>query len=351
MTQLRTITPSRKRHLLSTLAVVSVLGAFAPQMAHASDDPLIDGARMCTQYFPVEEKKNAIPTHLLAAIATTESGRFDKGLGMAVPWPWTINVDGKGYYFNSKAEAIAQVQNLRARGHESIDVGCMQVNLKYHPNAFANLNEAFDPATNVAYAAKFLHDNYATLGDWIKATAAYHSSTPIYGQQYLTEIEQSWNRIVAKVAEARASKAAAGGEQTTAALGAPTESAPMPKTVAPMPRVVSGQPVMQPSQHAHIIKVSDEATRRSSPVVVANPTAPTAVQTPAQALAVADAAVAQPAAAAVAPAAYAAPTPPATVAIAPVLQGDSVRRVSLDNSASPVLPSGQQPSPKFVFAN
>ena len=57
----------------------------------------------------------------------------------------------------------------------------MQVNLKHHPKAFANLNEAFDPATNVSYAAGFLRTNYASLGNWIKATAAYHSRTPSYG--------------------------------------------------------------------------------------------------------------------------------------------------------------------------
>jgi hypothetical protein len=343
MTQLRYFTPSPKRHLLPTLAVVSLLAA---QPAFADNDPLVKGALLCTQHFQAEEKKNGIPANLLAAIATTESGRFDKDLGMAIPWPWTINVDGKGYYFESKAEAIAQVQNLRSRGHESIDVGCMQVNLKYHPNAFANLSEAFEPATNVAYAAKFLHDNYATYNDWIKATAAYHSVTPIYGQQYLVEIEQSWNRIVAKVAEARAK--VAGSDQTSAALGAPTQSAPMPKVVQPLPRIVSGQPSMQAAHHAHIIQVSDDATRRSSAVMVTHPPE-AAMQPPAQALAQAQASVPQPAAAATPAAPVAAA--PAAVANIPAPAGDSLRRVSLDNTTGAVLPSGQQASPKFVFAN
>lgn len=333
MTQLRTINPSMKRHLLVTLAAVSLLSA-VPAPALAGTDPLIEGARQCTQYFPVEEKKNSIPTHLLAAIATTESGRFHKGLGMSVPWPWTINVDGQGYYFSSKAEAIAQVQNLQGRGHQSIDVGCMQVNLKHHPKAFANLNEAFDPSTNVAYAAKFLRDNYATLGDWIKATAAYHSRTPIHGNKYLVDIERSWNRIVAKVAEARASKASAGGDQATAALGASTDAAPAPRIVKQQtpPRVVT-MPKMQASNRARVIQVGDEIAKRNSPVMVVREIP----EKPAEALAVAEASVPQPAAAA-----------------APVVQstaGDSVRRVSLDNTAQPVLPSGSPSGPKFVFAN
>ena len=342
MTPKRTMNPPPNRFLLATLAAAFLLGPGLPGAAMAATDPLIEGARLCTQYFPVEEKKNSIPTHLLAAIATTESGRFHKGLGMAVPWPWTINVEGKGYYFNSKAEAIAQVQNLRARGHESIDVGCMQVNLKYHPNAFTDLNQAFDPATNVAYAAKFLHDNYATLGDWIKATAAYHSSTPVYGAQYLTEIEHSWNAIVTKVQEAQAKKQSANASETTAALGASTDAAklPMPKVVEQQPRIVrAATPAMQTSQHARVIQVSDAAARRSSAVMVVS-------EQPAQALAVAEASVAQPS---MAPENTPVPAPAAAPAPAPA--GDSVRRVSLDNTGAAVLPSVKQASPKFVFAN
>jgi hypothetical protein len=44
-------------------ALVALGGlALAPMAAHASVDPLIEGARQCTQYFPDEEKKNSIPT-------------------------------------------------------------------------------------------------------------------------------------------------------------------------------------------------------------------------------------------------------------------------------------------------
>jgi soluble lytic murein transglycosylase-like protein len=217
--------------VVGLLALALVVGAPTASWAApsaVSGEKLIEGARLCTQRFPLEEQRNSIPTHLLAAIATTESGRWHEGLGMNVPWPWTINVEGKGYFFSSKAEAIAQTQHLINQGHRSIDVGCMQVNLKHHAKAFATLDQAFDPEMNVAYAAKFLHDNYADLGDWIKATAAYHSRTAYYGNRYLAEIERSWNRIVAKVAAARASQT---GSVATAALG-DGGSAPAPAQMA-----------------------------------------------------------------------------------------------------------------------
>lgn len=332
------------------LASVLALGVSAlPQASMAAGDPLIEGARQCTQYFPVEEKKNAIPTHLLAAIATTESGRYHEGLGMSVPWPWTINVEGKGYYFNSKAEAIAQVQNLLAKGVQSIDVGCMQVNLKHHPKAFANLNEAFDPSTNVAYAAKFLHDNYATLGDWIKATAAYHSRTPVYGQRYLVDIERSWNRIVGKVAAARAGKGA-GSTQMAAGIGS-TKASDVKIVGAEKPVVVASaaptSPAMQPAHRARVISVSDATERRNkSEVVVVRAEKPT--PTSPAAMAAVEPAQSKPVTVAEAePQITQAPL--STPAAFQPGTGDSVRRVSLDNTASSAVPKAS--GPNYIFAN
>jgi soluble lytic murein transglycosylase-like protein len=65
-----------------------------------------------------------------------------------------------------------------------IDVGCLQVNLYHHPTAFVSLNAAFDPATNIAYAAKFLNELKSETGDWDVATQYYHSRTPYLGEAY-----------------------------------------------------------------------------------------------------------------------------------------------------------------------
>ena len=51
---------------------------------------------------------------------------------------------------------------VQAQGVRSIDIGCMQVNLMHHPNAFATLDAAFDPLANALYAARFLTELRAT---------------------------------------------------------------------------------------------------------------------------------------------------------------------------------------------
>lgn len=143
--------------------------------------------QQCRAAIRLAEQGAAMPAQLMAAIAHIESGRAD-AQGVVHPWPWTINAGGVGSYFNTKAEAIAAVRALQARGVKSIDVGCMQVNLMYHPDAFANLEQAFDPVSNARYAARFLNQLYAQTHDWTKATAEYHSATPDLGAAYQRKV-------------------------------------------------------------------------------------------------------------------------------------------------------------------
>ncbi len=189
------------RQVVMTCLLALQFGTFMPSSVHAQEatDQLIEGAKQCTRQLPRYEREYAIPTHLLSAIASTESGRYHKGLNIKVPWPWTINADGAGYYLGSKAEAIAMVRKLQARGIKSIDVGCMQVNLLHHPSAFASLDEAFDPEHNVAYAASFLRSIYQEENSWKKAAAYYHSRTPSQGGAYVGMVYNSWFNIVDKL--------------------------------------------------------------------------------------------------------------------------------------------------------
>jgi hypothetical protein len=125
-----------------------------------------------------------LPKDMLASIAITESGRTDPDSKAKVAWPWTVTSGGEGQYFPTKAAAVAEVRRLRAKGVENIDVGCMQINLKYHPDAFASLAEAFDPETNVRYAARYLKDLRQAWNGWSEAVRHYHSADAERGLAY-----------------------------------------------------------------------------------------------------------------------------------------------------------------------
>lgn len=150
-------------------------------------------AAQCRAAIGAAERTAGIPERLMQAIGVIESGRRDE-TGIRTAYPWTINAEGAGSYYATKAEAIAAVNALRARGVRSIDVGCMQVNMMYHSDAFASLEEAFDPPANAAYAARFLLRLFAQTGSWPGATAGYHSLTPGVGTEYARKVLAVWGQ-------------------------------------------------------------------------------------------------------------------------------------------------------------
>ena len=132
---------------------------------------------------------------LLQTISAVESGRWDNLQNRYVAWPWTVNVKGKGYYYASKEDAIRAVQKFQSQGIESIDVGCMQINLKYHGEAFSSLDDAIDPLKNVKYSAKFLRSLYSRHGQsWKKAAKRYHSANPEKGEAYTKRLERRFEK-------------------------------------------------------------------------------------------------------------------------------------------------------------
>jgi len=147
---------------------------------------------LCRAAIASAEREYGIPAGLLAAIGRVESGRRDPGTGEQGPWPWTMNAEGRGKFFPSKAEAVAEVGQLRAGGMRIIDVGCMQINLHHHANAFPSLEEAFDPLANARYGARFLRDLQAASGDWMVAAGHYHSHTPGRAEAYRAQVALRW---------------------------------------------------------------------------------------------------------------------------------------------------------------
>ena len=135
-------------------------------------------ADKCEDITAYQEWVHGIPTHLLTAIAHAESGQWNEEAGTTTAWPWTVTSPEGDVKHPTKWAAIEAVRDLRKRGVKNIDVGCMQINLKHHPRAFRNLNIAFNPAHNVAYAARFLKKLHRQTGDWRTAVAYYHSRKP-----------------------------------------------------------------------------------------------------------------------------------------------------------------------------
>ena len=133
------------------------------------------------------EEIYGIPKNLLLSVSLTESGRKIKN-GEFISWPWTINKKGKGKFFDNKVSAVNYVKEYTKQGKKNIDLGCMQVNFMYHPNAFKNFYEAFDPDKNVEWAATMLKSLYTKFGNWESAVGYYHSYRKTKRKKYSQKV-------------------------------------------------------------------------------------------------------------------------------------------------------------------
>lgn len=183
---------------LQLQAVILCAITTLPFQASASSIGATPNAELCNRHFAYYEKIYDIPSNLLKAVSLVESGFAAQKGKSATPWPWAFNAQGKGYFFKSKEEALSAVRTLQRQGTKSIDVGCMQINLYYHPEAFHSLEEAFNPKNNIAYAASFLRKNFDKYNDWKRAIAAYHSGNDTLGNPYAQKVLVAWRNETGK---------------------------------------------------------------------------------------------------------------------------------------------------------
>lgn len=138
--------------------------------------------QICDEVSRIVAAESDIPVSVLRSITRTETGRNRED--KLQPWPWTVNMEGTGKWFDTEDAARAYVFKHFKRGARSFDVGCFQLNYKWHGTAFRSIDEMFDPLANARYAADFLNRLYAETGDWSEAAGTYHSRTPKFATKY-----------------------------------------------------------------------------------------------------------------------------------------------------------------------
>lgn len=178
-----------------TAAVFTAAFSFSPAAAadvYANFTP----ATPCEQHFASYEREHDLPDGILRAVATHESGKYIQRINRKAAWPWTINAAGKGFYFSSKEDALTAVDmHKNTLGVRSIDIGCMQVNMLYHGDAFDNNpRKAMNPEANIRYGARFLRARYDISESWEDAIGAYHNFNKDIGRKYAARIFKTWKK-------------------------------------------------------------------------------------------------------------------------------------------------------------
>lgn len=114
-------------------------------------------------------RTHGVPLGVLYAVGLSETGK--KG----VLHPYSLNIDGRSVVVADLRTAMAQFNEAKSKGAKLVDVGCMQINQRFHGEKFTSVEAMFDPAGNVDYAARFLKELRAREGNWTMAVARYNA--------------------------------------------------------------------------------------------------------------------------------------------------------------------------------
>ena len=153
-----------------------------------SEDDASEVADICNSAAAVAARESGVPVDVLRAISLTETGRRTD-FGFA-PWPWAVNMAGQGRWFDSFDAARSYVFRHQERGARNFDVGCFQINYRWHGQAFSSVDEMFDPLANARYAAQFLAQLHKEFGNWSSAAGAYHSRTKKHAKKYTARFDR-----------------------------------------------------------------------------------------------------------------------------------------------------------------
>ncbi|WP_051331330.1 transglycosylase SLT domain-containing protein [Methylocaldum szegediense] len=121
----------------------------------------------------IAEQRQLDP-YILYAVALVESRRIHQSL--AKPWPWALNQAGRSILPKSKEEAAAVLKVALDKGRSNIDVGLMQVNVRWHGCRVKHPEDLLDPVTNIRVAADVLAEAIGSVPDnLVLGIGRYHS--------------------------------------------------------------------------------------------------------------------------------------------------------------------------------
>lgn len=192
----------RCRTLNWLLIGVLTLGLCVVSTAKAVARTKLSPPDLCKSAAQEASTRTGVPFDVLWAVSLTETGT--KKAKPFDAWPWTVNMEGKGYWFDSRDEALSYALQQQARGAKSFDLGCFQLNHRWHGEAFASVDAMFDPLESALYAAGFLRRLYDETGSWEQAAGFYHSRTPEHANRYRALFTQHLSNARQRIAAGEA---------------------------------------------------------------------------------------------------------------------------------------------------
>lgn len=151
-----------RRHVLAAAMALSTCSSLTTAARAAA-------AQTCETHIAAAAQRYKIPLAVFYAVGLVETGGRN-GLR-----PYTLNIDGRSSFNDTLAGGLEAFESARRGGARLIDIGCMQINYRWHGDRFASVTEMFDPGRNVDYAARFLNELKGREGTWTLAVARYNA--------------------------------------------------------------------------------------------------------------------------------------------------------------------------------
>lgn len=157
------MTKDRTRSRLSVILTTAILSSLTVAVTPAF------ALGPCEAAMQRASARHGVPLAILYAVGMTETG------GAGYLKPYAMNAAGKSYIATSAAEGLRKLEEYRAQGVTLVDLGCMQINYRWHGEKFASPAQMFEPERNVDYAARFLAELKQRHGNWTMAAARYNA--------------------------------------------------------------------------------------------------------------------------------------------------------------------------------
>jgi len=138
-----------------------------------------------------------IPSKIFFSIALQESGKKWND-GRFLPWPWTLNVQGKAKRYQTK-DAACMALRFHTKSNHSTDIGLMQIHWQSHSN---RLKKGADPClllhppSNLRLAAVIYKEQYRRSKNVWTAVGHYHNPSRVALQEkYKSLVKKHYRRL------------------------------------------------------------------------------------------------------------------------------------------------------------
>jgi|TARA_R110000850_G_scaffold97031_5_gene202727 hypothetical protein len=150
--------------------------------------------------YRIAAARAGVPSELLYAVCLQESGYSLSG--DYHPWPWTLNLAGRGAYFADAQQAAKALSEFLSQNRCNVDIGLCQIHWCAHAHVINDPYVIINPYANIQYAAALLRSEYERSGDWVTAAGRYHApNNPRLAASYRDQVLSKWQPLIAGGAE------------------------------------------------------------------------------------------------------------------------------------------------------